>query len=78
MQGAGGVGDARRVADGAADQRQEVVVAERAFQAGVEVAQQADEQRLHAGDDERLAAEEDAAARALEPGVEQGVDERRG
>ena len=33
VQGAGGVGDLRGVADGTADERQEIVVAERAFQA---------------------------------------------
>ena len=65
------------MADGAADERQEVVIAERAFQAGVVVAQQGDEQRLHDGDDQRIAAEEDPAAEA-EPGVEQRVEGAEG
>jgi hypothetical protein len=72
VQGAGGVGDGRGVADGAADEREEVVVAEGALQAAVAEAQQADEQGLQERDGEGVAAEEDPAAQA-EVGVQQGV-----
>ena len=57
-----------------AQQREQVVVPERAVEVAFDHAQQADEQGLHAGDGERQVAEEDAAA-AVEPGVEDGVPE---
>ena len=73
VQGAGSVGDPGRVAHGAAQDGEEIVVAERAGQPGVAEAEQADEQGLHEGDGQGIAPEEDLAAQAV-PGVEQGVD----
>ena len=73
MENAGRVSDGARVADGAADEREEIVIAEGAFESDVEVTEEADEEGLHEGDAERVGAEEDAAAEVV-PGVEDGVD----
>ena len=72
VQAAGQIRDPRGMANGAANQGEKVVVAERAFQAALVVAEQADEERLHQGDDERIPAQEDPAAKAI-IGVEERV-----
>lgn len=71
MQGEGGVGDSAVVAEGADQQRQEVVKPEGALEAVLEVAEQADEDRFHGGNKERPLAEE-----ALAVGVVVGVEHR--
>jgi len=65
------------MADGAANERQQIVIAERALQAAVVIAQQADEQRFHERNGERITTEEHAAAEAVVR-VEQGVDRPQG
>src|SRR3569623_138254 len=66
IHGAGQAGDGRRIAQRRADQRQDVVEAERAVEAAVRVAEQADEQGFEARLDEGMRAEYDAAAPRIE------------
>ena len=72
MQGERGIRDGRRVANCADQQRQEVIEAERALDpVAIEVAQQADEHRLHQRDRQRELGQEDLAPQAPD-----GVDDR--
>src|SRR5438067_221341 len=53
------------MAHGAANERQQIVIPERALQAAVVKAEQADEQRFHARNGKRIPAQKDAAADAV-------------
>src|SRR6516225_7763368 len=72
MQPPGQIGDARRVPNGAANKRKDVVIAKRAFHALIVIAEHGDKERLHAGDQEGPAAQENSAPHAV-GGVEKSV-----
>src|SRR5262249_23668031 len=65
VQRPGEVGDADRMANGAADQRQDVVIAKRAFQPLMVIAEHGDEQRFHARNQQGPLAQENAATQAV-------------